>query len=96
MIVTLKPSLAVTDAQAQAIVDRIASGSRLARVGELLAGEISAVFEIELAEGPPAFVLKVYPETMHWKMQKEVSVARLLEGCRYRCRASCWPTRAAP
>ena len=79
MIVTLKPSLTVTDAQAQAIVDRIAPGRRLARVGELLAGEISAVFEIELAEGPPAFVLKVYPETMHWKMQKEVGIARLLE-----------------
>jgi len=54
MIVTLKPSLTVTDAQAQAIVDRIAPGRRLARVGELLAGEISAVFEIELAKGPPA------------------------------------------
>ena len=38
MIVTLKPSLTVTDAQAQAIVDRIAPGRRLARVGELLAG----------------------------------------------------------
>jgi aminoglycoside phosphotransferase (APT) family kinase protein len=79
MIVTLKPSLAVTDAQAQAIVDRVAPGRRLARVGELLAGEISAVFEIELADGPPAFVLKVYPETLQWKMQKEVSVASLLE-----------------
>jgi aminoglycoside phosphotransferase (APT) family kinase protein len=80
MIVTLKPSLTVTDAQAQAIVDRVAPGRRLARIGELLAGEISAVFEIELADGLPAFVLKVYPETLHWKMQKEVSIARLLEG----------------
>ena len=80
MIVTLKPTLAVTDAQAQAIVDRIAPGRRLARTDELLAGEISAVFEIELADGPPAFVLKVYPEAMHWKMQKEVSIARLLTG----------------
>jgi aminoglycoside phosphotransferase (APT) family kinase protein len=80
MIVTLKPALTVTDEQAQAIVDRVAPGRRLARIGELLAGEISAVFEIELADGPPAFVLKVYPEAMHWKMQNEVSVARLLEG----------------
>jgi aminoglycoside phosphotransferase (APT) family kinase protein len=80
MIVTLKPALAVSDAQAQAIVDRVAPGRRLARVDELLAGEISAVFAIELADGPPAFVLKVYPETLHWKMQKEVSIARLLEG----------------
>lgn len=80
MIVTLRPSLAVTDGQAQAIVDRVAPGRRLARIGELLAGEISAVFEIELADGSPAFVLKVYPETLHWKMQKEVSIARRLEG----------------
>lgn len=80
MIVTLKPGLAVTDAQAQTIVDRIAPGRRLARIGELLAGEISAVFAIELADGPPSFVLKVYPETLHWKMQKEVSIARRLEG----------------
>ena len=79
MIVTLKPSLAVSGAQAQAIVDRVAPGRRLARIGELLAGEISAVFEIELVDGPPAFVLKVYPEALHWKMQKEVSIARLLE-----------------
>lgn len=80
MIVTLKPALTVTDAQAQVIVDRVAPGRRLARIGELLAGEISAVFEIELTDGPPAFVLKVYPEAMQWKMQKEVSIARLLEG----------------
>lgn len=80
MIVTLKPSLAVTDAQAQSIVDRVAPGRQLSRIGELLAGEISAVFEIEVANGSPALVLKVYPEPMHWKMQKEVSVARRLEG----------------
>jgi aminoglycoside phosphotransferase (APT) family kinase protein len=78
MIVTLKPALTVTDAQAQAIVDRAAPGRKVERIGELLAGEISAVFAIELADGSPAFVLKVYPETMHWKMQKEVSIARLL------------------
>jgi aminoglycoside phosphotransferase (APT) family kinase protein len=80
MIVTLKPSLVVTDAQAQTIVDQVAPGRKVARIGELLAGETSAVFEIELADGPPAFVLKVYPETLHWKMLKEVSIARLLAG----------------
>jgi aminoglycoside phosphotransferase (APT) family kinase protein len=80
MIVTLKPSLAVTDAQAQAIVDRVVPGRRLARLSELLAGEISAVFEIELADGPPAFVLKVYPEALHWKMRKEMRIAALLDG----------------
>jgi aminoglycoside phosphotransferase (APT) family kinase protein len=80
MVVTLKPALAVSDAQAQAIVDRVAPGRRVVRVRELLAGEISAVFEIELADGSPTFVLKIYPETLHWKMQKEVTIARRLEG----------------
>ena len=96
MIVTLKPALTVTDAQAQIVVDRVAPGRRLARIGELLAGEISAVFEIELTDGPPAFVLKVYPEAMQWKMQKEVSIARLLERLPIPVRASCWPTTIAP
>jgi aminoglycoside phosphotransferase (APT) family kinase protein len=80
MAVMLKPVLAISDAQAQAIVDRVAPGRTLARLTELMAGEISAVFEIALADGPPAFVLKVYPEALHWKMQKEIRVARLLGG----------------
>jgi aminoglycoside phosphotransferase (APT) family kinase protein len=82
MAATLKPVLVISDMQAQAIIDRVAPGRTLARVGELLVGEISAVFEIEieLEGGPPAFVLKVYPEALHWKMQKEVMVARLLDG----------------
>lgn len=79
MAVTLKPVLSISDVQAQAIIDRVAPGRKLARIGNLLAGEISAVFEIELEDGAPAFVLKVYPEVLHWKMQKEVMLARLLE-----------------
>jgi aminoglycoside phosphotransferase (APT) family kinase protein len=80
MAATLKPVLAISKEQAQAIVDRVTPGRKLSRIGELLAGEISAVFEIELEGGPPAFVLKVYPEALHWKMQKEILVARLLDG----------------
>jgi aminoglycoside phosphotransferase (APT) family kinase protein len=80
MIVMLKPDMQPSTAQAQAIVDRVAPGRRLADVHELRVGEIGAVFEITLADGPPAFVLKVYPEALHWKMQKEVLVARLLAG----------------
>ena len=79
MATTLKPVLAISEEQAQAIIDRVAPGRPLARIGELLVGEISAVFEIELERGPPAFVLKVYPEALQWKMQKEVTVARLLD-----------------
>src|SRR5262245_32578668 len=80
MIVKLKPVQAVSQRQAQAIVDRIAPGRTLARLSEFQRGEISAVYEIELSGGPPAFVLKVYPESLHWKMQKEVLVASLIEG----------------
>lgn len=79
MIVRLRPDVTLTDAQAQAIVDRIAPGRRVARIGGFATGEISAVFEIETADGP-SFILKVYPETLNWKMRKEVLVARLLEG----------------
>jgi aminoglycoside phosphotransferase (APT) family kinase protein len=80
MVVKLKPVLAMSQGQAQSIVDRIAPGRVLARLSEFQRGEISAVYEIALSDGPPAFVLKVYPESMHWKMQKEVTVARLMEG----------------
>jgi aminoglycoside phosphotransferase (APT) family kinase protein len=80
MVVKLKPALAVSQRQAQAIVDRIAPGRALARLSEFQRGEISAVHEIALSGGPPAFALKVYPESMHWKMQKEVTVSRLMEG----------------
>ena len=80
VIVKLKPNLVVSPDQAQAIVARVAPGRRVARVSAMQQGEISAVFEIALADGPPAFVLKVYPDDMHWKMQKEITVSRLMEG----------------
>jgi len=79
MAATLKPVLAISEQQAQTIVDRVAPGRKLARIGELLVGEISAVFEIELDGGLPAFVLKVYPEALCWKMRKEMLVACLLD-----------------
>ncbi|WP_296385142.1 aminoglycoside phosphotransferase family protein [Reyranella sp.] len=79
MAVTLKPTVAISDAQAQAIVDRVAPGRRLRHLAALLSGEISAVFEIALTDRPP-LVLKVYPEALHWKMRKEMLVAGLLDG----------------
>jgi aminoglycoside phosphotransferase (APT) family kinase protein len=80
MAVMLKPSVLISITQAQAIADRAAPGHKVARLDVLMGGEISAVFEIGFADGAPAVVLKVYPEALHWKMQKEVLVARLLEG----------------
>ena len=79
MIVKLRPDLAISDAQAQAIVARVAPRRRLAGLAAFATGEIGAVFEMALDDGS-ALVLKVYPEALHWKMQKEVLVTRLLDG----------------
>jgi aminoglycoside phosphotransferase (APT) family kinase protein len=76
---TLKPDLAISCDQAQAIVNRIAEPRTVARVTTLHGGELCAVYEISLTEGSPSLVLKVYPDALQWKMQKEVSVARLLQ-----------------
>jgi aminoglycoside phosphotransferase (APT) family kinase protein len=77
---TVKPEIAVSLAQAQAIVDRVSAGRTVAQVLELRGGAIGAIYEIGLMGGAPALVLKVYPESLHWKMQKEVSVCALLSG----------------
>jgi aminoglycoside phosphotransferase (APT) family kinase protein len=79
MIVALKPKLTVSGVQAQTIVDRSAPGGRLAGIRELHGGEIGAVFALELA-GAPDLILKVYPDTLHWKMRKEMRVSGLLDG----------------
>ena len=51
----------------------MASGARVAR---LPGGAIGAIHAIDLADGAPALVLKVYPESLSWKMRKEVNLAR--------------------
>ena len=77
---TVKPDIAVSLAEAQAIVDRAGDGQRVAQISALAGGHIGAIYEIGLMERKPAFVLKVYPESLHWKMQKEVNVCALLSG----------------
>jgi hypothetical protein len=77
----LKPDLQVSAAVAQAMVDRVASDRHVATVYKLHGGEIAAVYEIAFVD--PAHrpvVLKVYPEELHWKMKKEVTVISLTEG----------------
>ena len=76
----VKPELEITSAQAQAIVDRIEEKQTVAQVFALHGGEIGAVHEIRLAGRAPSFVLKVYPETLHWKMRKEVFVSAASAG----------------
>jgi hypothetical protein len=77
---TVKPDIAVSLAQAQVIVDRVVDGQTVAQVSELQGGAIGAIYEIGLMSDAPSLVLKVYPESLHWKMQKEVNVCALLSG----------------
>jgi aminoglycoside phosphotransferase (APT) family kinase protein len=74
----IKPNLVVTLADAQAIVDRIESGLKVASLSELRGGAISAVYEAKLAGRAPSLVIKVYPDMFHWKLAKEVSIYRRL------------------
>ncbi|MGE4074459.1 MAG: hypothetical protein AB7F22_02850 [Reyranella sp.] len=61
MIEMLTPAFRLTDAQAQAIVDHAAPGRHVTGVSPFGRGEISAVFDIELADGAPGLVIKIYP-----------------------------------
>jgi hypothetical protein len=61
---TVKPEIAMSVAQAQAIVDRAGSGRTVAQLPVLHGGEIGAVYEISMADGPPSLVLKIYPSRM--------------------------------
>jgi aminoglycoside phosphotransferase (APT) family kinase protein len=76
----LKPDLQVSMPTAQSIVDQVASGCAVATVSGLHGGEIAAVHEIAFADpAHRSLVLKVYPDDLHWKMQKEVTVTGLIE-----------------
>lgn len=70
----VRPDLQVPVTTAQTIVDRVLSDCTVATVSTLHGGEIAAVYEIAFLEARPPLVLKVYPDTLHWKMQKETFV----------------------
>ena len=76
----VKPDVTVSPAQAQAIVDRLGAGQTVAQISKLQGGAIGAIYEIGLMDGALSLVLKLYPESLHWKMQKEVNVCALLSG----------------
>jgi aminoglycoside phosphotransferase (APT) family kinase protein len=76
----LKPDLALSVATALAIVDQAVSERTVATVSKLHGGEIAAVYEIAFVDpAQPPLVLKVYPDELHWKMQKEVTVVGLIQ-----------------
>jgi hygromycin-B 7''-O-kinase len=75
----LKPELQVSGSAAQAIVDRVVPGQTVAKVSRLHGGEIAAVYEIAFADSEHApVVLKLYPDELHWKMQKDVTIVGLI------------------
>src|SRR5262245_63624045 len=83
------PTLQVSPATAQKIVDCVVAGRTVATVSNIHGGDIAAIYKIEF-EGPePSLVLKVYPDLLHWKMRKEVTVSTLI-----RDRLSASPLRA--
>jgi aminoglycoside phosphotransferase (APT) family kinase protein len=76
----LKPDLPLSVATAQAIADRAVSERAVATVSKLHGGEIAAVYEIAFTDpAQPPLVLKIYPDELHWKMQKEVTVIGLIQ-----------------
>lgn len=76
---SIKPDEAVTHAIAQSIVDRALSDRTIASISKIHGSEIAAVYEIALTAGQASLVLKVYRQSLHWKMQKEANVLALLD-----------------
>lgn len=76
----LKPELFISVATAQAIVECAGAGGRVVDVTRIHGGEIAAVYVVTCADAQPPLVLKVYPDSLHWKMRKEASVISLVTG----------------
>src|SRR6266699_2354677 len=76
---SIRPDLQMPVATAQAIVDCVLVGHTVAAVSKIYGGEIAAIYEIALGDAEQPVVLKVYPESLHWKMQKEVTVTSLIQ-----------------
>lgn len=75
---TLKPQLDLSVATAQRLLDGVIAGAEVERVVRIHGGEIATIFEIGLQADRPSVVLKVYPDTLRWKLRKEASMLRLV------------------
>jgi aminoglycoside phosphotransferase (APT) family kinase protein len=76
---TIRPDLQVPVATAQAIVDNVLVGQTVAEVSKIHGGEIAATYEIAFCGAEQPVILKVYPGSVHWKMQKEATVASVIQ-----------------
>jgi aminoglycoside phosphotransferase (APT) family kinase protein len=79
-IMNVRPDLQVAMNVAQAVVDGVLVGHTVTAVRSVHGGEIAATYEIAFVEDEPPVILKVYPDSLHWKMQKEVAVISLVQG----------------
>jgi aminoglycoside phosphotransferase (APT) family kinase protein len=64
-----------------AMVSQVYPSVEVQSMDLLAGGNINAVFEITCTKPPTKFVLKIYDDACHWKMEKEVYVYGLLADC---------------
>jgi hypothetical protein len=65
---SLRPDLDVPVATAQAIIDCTSASGTVEDVSNIHVGDIAAVYQIKFVGSRPPVVLKVYPDSLHWKM----------------------------
>jgi|SRR5581483_4257700 len=75
---SLKPELEISSATAQAIVDCVLPGHAVAELSRVHGGEIAAVYQLAFVGSQAPLILKVYPDSLLWKMQKEANVLPLV------------------
>lgn len=79
-ILQAMPSIPVdlTMSTVAAMVSQVYPSVEVQSVAPLAGGKINAVFEITCTKLPAKLVLKIYADTYHWKMEKEVFLYGLL------------------
>jgi aminoglycoside phosphotransferase (APT) family kinase protein len=75
---SLKPHVDLSVAAAQRLLDGVMDGAQATHVARIHGGEIASIYEISLGADRPPVILKVYPETLRWKLRKEASMLRLV------------------
>lgn len=76
----LKPDLAISQEAAEEICARLDPRRRSAGVRKIYGGEIAAIHEITFDDDGPAVILKVYPDSLKWKMRKEAAIMARVSG----------------
>lgn len=75
---SLKPNVDLSLDAAQQLLAGVIDGARARSVARIHGGEIASIYEIGFGDDRPAVILKVYPDTLRWKLRKEASMLRLV------------------